>query len=278
MKFSIITPNRNGARYLETAIRSVLAQRTAELAVEYIVADGGSTDDSLAIIERYRDQIDWVTSEPDGGPASAINKGVRRATGDVMAWLNADDMYYPGALLRVAKVLETNTTAALGFGRCRIINGEGQEIRRGITRFKEVFFPVSSRFAIQSLNYVSQPAMFFRRTAQERVGLLREDLEAAWDYEFLLRLWRQGGAVRVAGEPLAAFRWHESSISATQFHRQFKEEYEVAAADTGRFAPQALLHYGVRAGIIGIYAWMAWRRRHAQRGAGSGPVGTNGRP
>jgi glycosyltransferase involved in cell wall biosynthesis len=266
MKFTIITPNRNGERYLETAIRSVLSQRDTGIEVEYIVADGASTDRSLAILERYRDQIDWITSEPDNGPASAINKGLRRATGDVVAWLNADDMYYPGALQRVARALESRPDAALGFGRCRIVDEENQEIRRGITRFKEAFFPISTRFTIQCINYVSQPAMFFRRTAMERTGLLREDLKAAWDYEFLLRLWRQGGATRIAGSPLAAFRWHASSISGTQFRRQFKEEYEAAAADAGRFAPQTLLHRGVRAGIVGIYSWMDRRRRiHARR-------------
>lgn len=265
MKFSIITPNRNGERYLEQTIRSVLAQRETGIEVEYLVADGGSTDGSLTIMDRYREQLDWVSSEPDQGPASAINKGLRRATGDVIAWLNADDLYYPGTLRRVAAALQARPAAALGFGRCRIIDEQDREIRRSITRFKEAFFPVSSRFTIQSINYVSQPAMFFRRQALEKAGLLREDLKAAWDYEFLLRLWQAGGATRIAGAPLAAFRWHEGSISGTHFRCQFQEEYEAAAADAGRFALQTLLHRAVRGGIVSIYTWMHKRRAHARR-------------
>ena len=91
-------------------------------------------------------------------------------------------------------------------------------------------------------------------------GFLREDLKAAWDYEFLLRLWRQGGGVCVPGSAISNFRWHTGSISGTHFRQQFKEEFEVARADAGRFAPQTLLHAGVRWGIVSIYSLMATRR------------------
>lgn len=266
MKFSIITANRNGDRYLEKAIRSVLAQRDDGLQIEYIVVDGGSTDGSRAILERHRDGIAKLVCEPDQGPADALNKGLSLATGDVLAWLNADDYYAPGALRRVADTLNRHPRKALCFGRCAIVDQQGAEIRRAITRFKEAFFPFSCRFAIQSINYVSQPAMFFRRTAYERAGSLRTDMTAAWDYEFILRLWRQGGASRVPGPPLAAFRWHEQSISGRHFRLQFKEEFAAAAADAGRFAPQTLLHLGVCAGITAIYNLMAARRTlHAHR-------------
>ncbi len=261
MKFSIITANRNGDRYLETAIRSVLAQRADGVQVEYIVVDGGSTDGSQAILERYRDGISQLVCEPDQGPADALNKGLSLATGDALAWLNADDYYAPGALRRVAETLGRQPRKALCFGRCTIVDEQGTEIRRGITRFKEAFFPFSCRFAIQSINYVSQPAMVFRRTAFEQAGALRTDLTAAWDYEFMLRLWRRGGAARVPGPPLASFRWHDRSISGRHFRLQFKEEFDVAAADAGRFAPQTLLHRCVQTGIVGIYSFMAARRR-----------------
>ena len=102
--------------------------------------------------------------------------------------------------------------------------------------------------------------MCFRRTALERAGGLRDELTAAWDYEFVLRLWRHGGAVCVPGGPLADFRWHPGSISGRTFAVQFREEWQAAAADAGRWSPQALLHLGVRYGIVGIYALMAARR------------------
>ncbi len=264
MRFSIITPNRNGGRFLEQTVQSVLSQRQEGVDVEYIVIDGGSTDDSLAILDRFRHQIDYMVSEPDQGPAAAINKGFAKASGQVIGWLNADDTYHPGALQRVMRTLQAHPSKAIGFGKCRIINEEGLEIRRPISRFKEAFSPISCRFLIQSINYISQPAMFFRRQVRENTGLLREDLKAAWDYDYTLRLWRHGGAVSLGGAPLADFRWHEASISGTHFKRQFKEEYEAAAADAGRFSPQAVLHAGVRFGITGIYRLLERRRAQAK--------------
>ena len=256
MKVSVITPNYNGERFIEQAIASVLAQRETGVDIEYIVMDGASRDRSMEIIQRHRDGIDRIVSEPDHGPASAINKGLKLATGDLVAWLNADDLYHPGAVRRAIETLERHPRAALCFGHCRIVDEDGREIRRGITRFKESLFPFSSRFLIQSINYISQPATFFRRAALEAAGPLREDLKAAFDYDLLLRLWRHGGACRIPGSWVADFRWHPGSISGSTFGRQFKEEFDIAVADAGRLSPQILLHWFVRWGIVGSYALM----------------------
>jgi glycosyltransferase involved in cell wall biosynthesis len=264
---SVITPNFNGERFLEQTLRSVLNQRSAAFDLEYIVADGGSRDHSMDIVETYRGELAHVIHEPDHGPADAINKGLRKATGDIIAWLNADDLYRPDALTRVAQAMEEHPSRALCFGHCPIVDEAGTEIRRGITRFKEAFFPFSSRFTIQCINYISQPATFFRRAAFEKTGYLREDLTCAWDYDFVTRMWHHGGAACLGGAPLAAFRWHEGSLSGQHFRRQFKEEWDVAAADAGRFSPQALIHLGVRWGIVWSYTTMEWFRRH--RGATS---------
>lgn len=257
MRFSIITPNKNGARYLEQAIQSVLRQRQEGLDVEYIVLDGGSTDASPVILSRYKKDISRIIFEADSGPAAAINKGLKVATGEIISWLNADDLYHPGALIRVLETFSRHPDRALCFGACRIIDEKGQEIRKAITRFKELFFPLSSRFTIQCINYISQPAMFFRRRALQTTGLLRDGLVAAWDYDLTLRLWRQGGGARVYGPPLADFRWHPESISARRFRLQFKEEFDVAVRDSGRLAPQAWIHGLVRWGIVGSYTLMA---------------------
>lgn len=268
MRISVVMPNYNGAAFLEEAIDSVVAQRGAGVEVELIVVDGGSTDGSGAILERRAADLTGLIREPDGGPAEAINKGLAHATGDLLAWLNADDRYAPGALKRVADAFTAHPDRALVFGHCPIIDEQGREIRRGITRFKEGFFPWSSRFTIQCINYISQPAMFFRRAAWEQAGALRTDLKAAWDYEYILRLWRFGGAVRLAPPALAAFRWHAGSISGMHFRRQFREEWHVAAADAGRASLQAMLHFGVRWGIVFCYSVLAWRRRRVTGGAG----------
>jgi len=101
MKFSVITPNFNGERFLETTIRSVLEQRKDGVFLEYIVVDGNSTDGSLDILKRYEDEIDLLIREDDTGPANALNKGLRNATGEVISWLNSDDIYYPDTLKRL---------------------------------------------------------------------------------------------------------------------------------------------------------------------------------
>ena len=263
LKISVITPNWNGARFLEACLHSVRAQRADGVDVEHIVVDGGSRDASLEIIGRHRAGIDHLIVEPDRGPADAINKGLRLATGEWVGWLNADDVFCPGALARAAETARRHPRAALLFGRCVIVDEQDREIRKGITRFKECFFPISSRFTFQCINYISQPATLFRRSAVEAAGPLREDLKAAFDYEFFLRLLRQGPAVRVPGPALAFFRWHPASISGQHFARQFREEYEAARADAGRFSPQTLIHLGVRWGIVASYTWMT-------RGARSG--------
>jgi glycosyltransferase involved in cell wall biosynthesis len=264
MKFTIITPNKNGGRFLEETLRSVISQKEPGIDLEYIVIDGGSTDDSPGIINHYERDISQIISEPDRGPVSAINKGLRLASGEIVAWLNADDRYHPNALKRGAQVMAAHPDKALCFGACRIIDEEGREIRRGITRFKEAFFPFSSRFTIQCLNYISQPAMFFRRSALEVAGDLQEDMVAAWDYDFILRLWRQGGAAHVPGAPLADFRWHPGSISARRFFIQFKEEFDAAAGNAGWLAPQTWIHWLVRWGIVGAYTLMAAFRQRSK--------------
>ena len=253
MKFTVITPNFNGAAFLEATIESILQQRTQGIELEYIVVDGGSTDGSHAIIERYGSAIDRVIIEQDQGPAQAINKGLALATGDIVSWLNADDLYHLGTLLRVAQIMEQNPKAPFCFGDCVIVNQEGMEIRKAISLFKRCFFPFSSRFAIQCINYISQPSLFFRRNAQAEAGFLRTDMVAAWDYEFILRLWRLNPGIMLPGSPLSSFRWHPSSISGRYFKEQFKEEYQAAVADTGQWSLQALLHYGVQLGIVSIY-------------------------
>jgi glycosyltransferase involved in cell wall biosynthesis len=263
MLFSIITPNCNSGKFLEQTLRSVISQADDGIELEYIVVDGGSTDNSHEIIKKYSQRLARTIIEPDSGPANAINKGLAAANGEVLAWLNADDLYYPGALRRVRLALQCRPEAAICFGGCPIIDAQGQEIRAGITRFKEFFYPLSSRFTFQCINYLSQPALFFRRSAFAQAGPLREDMIAAWDYEFLLRLWRSGDAVQVPGAPLAAFRWHEQSISGQRFTAQFREEYEAARADAGRFSPQTAVHFFVRWGIVGIYSLMASRRRRS---------------
>lgn len=260
MRFSIITPNFNGDKFLEQTLKSVLSQRDSDIELEYIVIDGNSTDNSQNILKKYASDIDVLIVENDTGPANAINKGFALATGDVIAWLNADDIYYPQTLKRVQKVMENSPEAAICFGGCTIINEQGEEARSIITSVKEFFYPFSCRFTFQCINYLSQPAVFFRRQSLEQAGILREDMVAAWDYEFFLRLWHTGKSCQIKGTPISSFRWHEQSISGQNYTTQFMEEYEAAREDAGQMSIQTLAHFFVRWGIVGIYSLMAMSR------------------
>ena len=261
MQFSIITPNYNGALFLERTIQSVLGQKESYNEIEYILVDGGSTDGSHHIIDKYRGDIDRVIIERDSGPANAINKGLAYANGEVVSWLNADDIYFPAILKRVSDCFQEHKEASFCFGKCTIVDQQDQEIRNSITGFKEFFFPFSSRFLHQSINYISQPAMFFKRKYLAEIGTLREDMVAAWDYEFMLKLWHHGKGVVIPGEAISAFRWHEASISGQNFNKQFKEEFDAAKEDAGTFAPQTIIHLGVRWGIVLAYTLMSQARR-----------------
>lgn len=205
-----------------------------------------------------------VVCEPDNGPADALNKGFRLATGDVVAWLNADDCYYPGTLRRVANFLEMNANAPFCFGHCPIVNEEGEEIRQGITRFKEMFFPVSSRFTYRAINYISQPALFFRRDTLVENSPLDTRMVAAWDYKFVLGLWAVGRGMYLEGKPLARFRWHENSISGRNFGIQFKEEFDAVKQEAGALHPAVLIHFFVRWLIVGAYQVMSLARKSSK--------------
>ena len=251
MRFSIVTPNYNGEKFLAKTLDSILWQKNEGIDLELIVVDGMSSDGSIKILEKYALNIAHLIIEKDTGPANAINKGFALASGDIVAWLNADDLYFPGALQRVREIFERQEGLALCFGRCPIIDENGVEIRSFITRFKECFFPLSSQFTFQCINYISQPALFFSREAMVQAGALREDMVAAWDYDFMLRLWHSGGGAVIPGGPIAAFRWHEQSISGQNYQIQFKEELDAVIAALGRWKMQVLLHHCVRWGIVG---------------------------
>lgn len=262
MKISVITPCFNSAATIGRLLDSIdiQAENGGKFELEHIVMDGASSDDTLKILSSRDRPWRKVISQKDKGPADAINHGFDIATGDYVAWLNADDAYAPGALLRAAGILEKNPKASFAFGRCPVINESDVEIRRPITKFKEFFFPFHSRFMLQILNYVSQPATLFRKSALMAAGPLSLTFKAAWDYDLLLRLLHQGPSVRIPGkEPTAFFRWTPSSISGANFKRQFEEEFKIAAADAGRFSLQTQLHACVRFGIVTIYSMMAKR-------------------
>lgn len=223
-KISIITPSYNQAGYIEETISSVLDQDYPNL--EYIVVDGGSSDGTLEILRKYEDRLTWI-SKPDEGQANAINKGLRMASGEVLAFLNSDDLYLPGTLLSVGDYFNRHPDAAWLSGQCRNMDEHGQEIRQLIRAYKNFWLHLASYQALLILNYIAQPATFWRKNALMHNGLLDETLHYTLDYDLWLRL-GQSHRLHVLRKDLAAFRLHGASKSGTTAHKQFEEELEVA--------------------------------------------------
>lgn len=224
-KISIITPVLNGEKYLRATVDSVLGQ-TGDFALEYLVRDGGSTDGTLAILKEYGDRVQ-VVSERDGSPTAAINAGMRMATGDIVAWLNADDVYEPGALQRVVTAFARHPRRHWAYGYCSIMDENGQEMRGWVTTYKSVLGYWHSRNLLLCENYVNQPATFWRRALWSQAGDLECGYKAAFDYQQWLRFARLSRAIPIHAR-LARFRRHPGSISENQFARQFDEELVIA--------------------------------------------------
>lgn len=198
---TIVTPSYNQAEYLENTIQSVLAQKYPNL--EYLVVDGGSTDGSVEIIQKYADQLSWWVSEPDQGQADAINKGLRRARGEVVAWLNSDDLYLPGAIQAAVTALQTTPELAMVFGDALTIDPEGQPLNR--LSFGDWDWHDLMRFRI-----ICQPAVFMRRSALEQAGHLEEDFHFMLDHHLWLRVASKGG-MQYIPDLWAAARHHPTA-------------------------------------------------------------------
>lgn len=226
-KISVITPCFNQGQFLEECIQSVIDQEYARL--EYIIVDGGSTDNSVRIIQKYQTRLAYWVSEPDQGQGDAINKGLRQASGDIVAWLNSDDYYLPGALLQVAAAYRAAPAAPFYFG-----NGLRVDESGGI---KRVYFPEGSlsfnREALcYGLNYILQPAAFIRQKSLQQAGYLSTDLHYGLDTDLWLRLSQLGQPVPIQAR-LAASREYSSTKSSTGSFARVEELRRIAEKYTG---------------------------------------------
>jgi glycosyltransferase involved in cell wall biosynthesis len=220
---SVITPCLNAAATIRETLESVHGQGYEGL--QHVVVDGGSTDETVEIASSFAGVK--VLSEPDRGRPDAANKGIALATGDVVGFLNADDRYEPGALRRVGYAFAVLPDAQWVTGYCRIVDGEGRDIRQGVARYKSWLLRRWSYGLYLTQNFVSDPATFVRRTALEQVGDFDESYPTAHDYDLWLRVGRLGPPA-VIEEQLAAFRMSEGTLSMEGFERQFREHEQIA--------------------------------------------------
>ena len=183
-KVTIITPSYNQVAFLESTIRSVLLQNYPNL--EYFIVDGGSSDGSMDIIRKYEPWLSFWVSEPDHGQSAAINKGFHRSSGEIIAWLNSDDQYLPGAIRSAVSHLEA-AKVDLVYGSSRMVELDGKEINH-YTPDREI--NLRSLMFLWESNYACppQPSTFFRRSLLDRVGFLDEGLHYALDYDLWLRM------------------------------------------------------------------------------------------
>jgi glycosyltransferase involved in cell wall biosynthesis len=218
---SIVTPCLDAAATIEETIASIRAQEYPNL--EHVVVDGGSTDGTLEILDRHG--VRYI-SEPDRGRADAANKGVALTSGEVVAWLNADDVYEPGALNAVGKAFAEHPQSNWVTGYCPIVDADGVEIRMGVTAYKNWFLRHYSFGLYLTQNFISDPATFVRRAALPD-GPFDEAYAISHDYDVWLQVAAKGPPV-VLRRPISRFRMTEGTVSMEGFEQQFTEHAEVA--------------------------------------------------
>jgi glycosyltransferase involved in cell wall biosynthesis len=224
-RVTIVTPSLDQAAYLPRTIESVLSQE-GDFDLEYLVVDGGSTDGTAEILRRYAGRL-VATSGPDAGQADAVNKGLRAATGEIVGWVNSDDLLLPGAIQAAVEAFRDHPETGWLHGRCRIVDEQDRPIRRWVAAYKDRACRRHTHDRLLVQNYVSQPAVFWRRALMERVGHLDTSLHYTFDYDLWLRFSALGPPLFLERE-LAAFRWYPTSKSGAGYARQFEEDERVA--------------------------------------------------
>lgn len=219
---SLVTPSLNQGAFLAATIESVLSQRYP--ALSYSIRDGGSTDGTLAILESYRDRVPFV-SEKDRGQADAINRGLAEATGEILGYLNSDDVLLPGALDAVAAAF-ADPAVRLVYGRARYVDAAGLDLGPYLTAPPE---------RLSDFCPVAQPAAFWRRAVRDEVGPFDETLHHAFDYDYWLRIAARYGtaAILYLDAELAAARVHDDAKTVALWRRAFDETFRVVERRTG---------------------------------------------
>lgn len=215
MKISIVIPTYNCGQYLEKAILSVLNQSYKNK--ELIVIDGRSTDNTKEILKKYGDRLKWI-SEKDKGQADAINKGFKMATGDIVAWLNADDYYEPNIFDDVVEEFKKDNDTVLVYGKCKSIDENGEFIKintppRKITRKK----------LINNGNYIYQPSSFYKKKTVEQIGFLDDNLNYWMEYDLYIKL-LDNGKSKYIDKKLSNFMIREGQKSDKKNKKEMNKE------------------------------------------------------
>jgi len=220
---SIVTPSFNQSRFLRRTIDSVLSQDYPH--IEYFVVDAGSTDDSLAILKDHGNRFYWQ-SQPDDGQSDAINQGLKRAQGDILAYLNSDDVLLPGAITTVVEHFRRQSDWDVVYGNAHWIDEADRVLGDYLTAEYDFERLLQSCF-------ICQPAAFWRRRIMDRVGLFDASLHYAMDYEYWLRIDRAGGVLHHIPDFLAASRVHAETKTLSARLDVYREILEVSRRHAG---------------------------------------------
>jgi glycosyltransferase involved in cell wall biosynthesis len=230
---TVITPSFNQGSFIQRTIESVLSQGIVDL--EYIVMDGGSTDQTIEILKSYSDRITWK-SERDTGTGDAVNKGLTAANARIIGWLNSDDIYYDGTLRIALKYFEENLDADVLYGDANHIDDLDQIIEKYPTE------PWSWE-RLQQQCIISQPAAFFRRTVVERYGLLDTRHPHCIDYEYWLRLGKSGARFFYLPQTLAGTRLHANAKTVALRRSCHEDINNILREHLGKVPTRWLINY-----------------------------------
>ena len=273
MKLSIVTPSYNQGQFISETISSVLSQEVIDF--EYVIVDGGSADNTIEVLKSFGDQIKWV-SERDEGQADAVNKGIKATTGEIIGWINSDDIYYPGAFKEVLGVFKANPEIDVVYGRADHVDLVGQP-------FEE--YP-SEKWNYDRLIehcFICQPALFFRRKVVEQCGPLEQKLNFCMDYEYWIRLAKNGINFRYIEKKLAGSRLYNENKTLGSRVAVHEEINDMLLSKLGSVPDRWLFNYShilaaekvdrttcprrfiLLAGLYSIISSLRWNRHVSKR-------------
>ncbi len=248
-KVSIVMPSYNQGQFLEASIRSVLEQSYPN--IEYIAVDGASKDNSLEILKKYQQHFAWWVSEKDRGHADALNKGFSHATGEILAWLNSDDVYLPNAVAEAVAILQEHPEAGMVYGDADLIDNSGVKVGEFAARQTDY------RRLLRGSVHIPQATTFFRADLWRQVGPLDLSLFFSFDYDLWVKLAKVSRILYVP-KRWAQFRIHEEGKTIAKDDRCYPDMLKVLEREGGSWLSWLRLRFYARRLF---YSWLPWKFR-----------------